>query len=102
MHAMPTKCLKAENLFDIVKRIIIGLGERDFQILSIITDNKKSYIFQISQIYYSKFSVEYPHTVIKYRPIFFLIDSVHILKCIKNNCICLKDANKFVIIEIMN
>ena len=25
VHLMPTKCLKAENLFDIVKRIIIGL-----------------------------------------------------------------------------
>ncbi len=46
---MPTKCLKVENLFDIVKRIIIGLEEIGFQVLSIITNNnainKKSYIF---------------------------------------------------------
>ena len=38
-HVMPTKFLKAENLFDIVKRIIIGLEEIGFQVLSIITDN---------------------------------------------------------------
>ena len=39
VHIMPTKYLKAENLFDIVKRIIIGLEEKGFQVLSIITDN---------------------------------------------------------------
>ena len=36
---MPTKCLKAESLFDIIKCIIIGLEEISFQVLSIITDN---------------------------------------------------------------
>ena len=39
VHVMPTKCLQAENLFDIVKRIINGLEETGFQVLSIITDN---------------------------------------------------------------
>ena len=37
---MPTKCLKVDNLFDIVKCIIIGLEEKiGFQELSIITDD---------------------------------------------------------------
>ena len=48
VHVMPTKCLKAESLFDIIKCIIIGLEEIGFQVLSIIRDNnainKKSYI----------------------------------------------------------
>ena len=49
VHVMPTKCLKAENLFEIIKCIITGLEEKDFQVLSIITDNnainkKKSYL----------------------------------------------------------
>ena len=39
VYVMPTKCLKAENLFDIVKRLIICLQEIDFQVLSIMTDN---------------------------------------------------------------
>lgn len=29
-HIIPTKCLKAENLFDIVKHAIISLEEIDF------------------------------------------------------------------------
>ena len=56
---MPTKCLKPENLFDIVKSLKIGLEEIGFQILSIITDNnpknKKAISFfaipQIFQLY---------------------------------------------------
>ena len=39
VQVMPTKCLKAGSLFNIIKRIIIGLEEIGFQVLSIITDN---------------------------------------------------------------
>ena len=39
VHVMPTKCLKPENLFDIIKHIIIGLEETDFQVLSSIKDD---------------------------------------------------------------
>ena len=48
VHVMPTKCLQDENLFDLVKCIIIGLEEIGFQALSIIKDNaikEKSCIF---------------------------------------------------------
>ena len=36
---MPIKFLQAENLFDTVKHVIIGLKEIDFQVLSVIKDN---------------------------------------------------------------
>ena len=36
---MPTKCLKAGNLFNIIKRLIIGLEEIGFKVLCIIMDN---------------------------------------------------------------
>ena len=39
VHLMPTKCLQAENLFDIVKHIMIGLEEIGSQVLSVIIDN---------------------------------------------------------------
>ena len=51
---LQTKSLQAENISDIVKRIIIGLEEINFQVLSIITD-KKLYlsivIYQSFQLY---------------------------------------------------
>ena len=64
MHVNPTKFLKAENLFDIIKCIIIGLEEIGFQVLSIITDNniinKKAISFFCSP---PKLSIVYPHPV---------------------------------------
>ena len=53
VHFMPSKCLQAENLIDIVKRDMISLEEIGFQILLIITDNnaidlKKNSIFLLT------------------------------------------------------
>ena len=36
---MPTKCLKAENLFNIIKRLIIGLEEKGIKVLCVIMNN---------------------------------------------------------------
>ena len=39
VHVILTKCLQAENLYNIMKWIIIGLEEIGFQVLSIIINN---------------------------------------------------------------
>ena len=39
IHIMPTKCFKAENLLNIIKRLIIGLEEIGFKVLCAIMDN---------------------------------------------------------------
>lgn len=95
VHVMPTKCLLAENLFDIIKRVIIGLEDIGFKVLSVITDNnainKKAMSFFCSP---SKLSIVYPHPVRTSSPLFFLFDSVHILKCIRNNWLGQKDERK--------
>ena len=87
VHVMPTKSFKAENLFDIVKCIIFGLEEIDFQVLSIITDNainKKAISFNCIVLSF------------KFLLLFFLF---HILKDITNNWICQKDANKCMLLQ---
>ena len=98
VHVMPTKCLKAGSLFDIIKCIIIGLEEIGFQVLSIIIDNnainKKAILLFCSP---PKLSIVYPHPVQKSQPFFFLFDSVHILKCIKNNWLGQKDPSKCMV-----
>ena len=42
----------------------------------------------------AKLSIVYPHPVLKSRPLFFLFDTVHILKCIRNNWLGQKDTSK--------
>lgn len=52
VHIMPTKCLKAQSLFKILKEIIIGLEEIGFKVISVITDNnainKNSHVIHLS------------------------------------------------------
>ena len=98
VRIMPTKCLKAECLFDIIRCIIIGLEEVGFQALSIIADyntiNKKAISLFCSP---PKLSIVYPHPVLKSQLLFFLFDSVHILKCIRNNWLGQKDPSKCMV-----
>ena len=39
MHFRSSKCLKGENLFDIVKYVIPDLEEIGFRVISLISDN---------------------------------------------------------------
>ena len=72
IHIMPTKCLKAENLFNIIKCLIIGLEEIGFKVLCVIMDNnainKKAMSLFCTP---AKLSIVYPHPVLKSRPLFF-------------------------------
>lgn len=74
VHIMPTKCMKAEGLFDVLKRIIIGLEEIGFKIICIVTDNnginRKAVSFFASP---PKLSIVYPHPVQSSRPLFFYV-----------------------------
>ena len=99
VHVMPTKCLKAESLFDIVKCIIIGLGGIGFQVVSIITDNNAINKKDIS-LFCSppKLSIVYPHPVLKSRPLFFLFGLVHLSRCIRNNWLAQKDPSKCMVL----
>ena len=78
-----TKCLQAENLFEMVKCIIIGLEEIGFQVLSILTNNNNA--INKKKASSPKVSIVYPHPVMKSRPLFLLFDSVHMLKCIRDS-----------------
>lgn len=95
VHVMPAKCLKAENLFDIVKRLIVGLEEIGFKVLAVVTDNdtrnKKAMSLFCNP---EQLSIVYPHPVVHSRPLFFLFDSLDVLKCIRNNWLAQKDKNK--------
>ena len=94
IYQMRMLCMLCQlNIFNlrIYQNIIISLEETGFQVLSIITDNNavntKTISFFCSL---SKLLI----IVMKSRTLFFLFDSVHLLKCIRNNW---KDASKFML-----
>lgn len=67
---------KADNLFDIVKRVIIGQETVSFSVISIITDNKTIKKKAISFFWRPvKPSVVYTNTVVRSRPLFLIFDT---------------------------
>ena len=95
VHILPVKTLKAEILFTFIKDIVIGLEKIGFRVISVVTDNnsinKKAMSFFANP---PQLSIVYPHPSLKSRPLFFLFDAVHLLKCIRNNWLGQRDSEK--------
>ncbi|XP_049801053.1 uncharacterized protein LOC126236056 [Schistocerca nitens] len=83
VHVLPVRNLVAEQLFLYVKKILCGLYYIGFKVICVVSDNnainRKSMALCSSP---PKLSIVYPHPT---KPLFVIIDSVHILKCICNN-----------------
>lgn len=86
VHILPAKTITAETLHDTIKKIVIGLEEIGFSVICVVSDNNA--INRKAMSYFCpdrKVSIVYPHPSDSSKPLFYVIDSVHILKCIRNN-----------------
>jgi len=95
VHVLPTCKTIAMDLFALIQRTIRGLEEAGFRVCSVITDN--SAINRKAMSFFAEphqLSFVYPHPCDLSRPLFFLFDSVHLLKCIRNNWINVKSTGK--------
>nr|XP_042912929.1 uncharacterized protein LOC122272950 [Parasteatoda tepidariorum] len=85
-HILPVKSITADILFSIIKKTIIGLENIGYKVIAIVTDNNA--INGKAMSYFSdppKMQIAYPHPVNPQRLLFYIIDAVHIFKCIRNN-----------------
>ncbi|XP_035230090.1 uncharacterized protein LOC118202039 [Stegodyphus dumicola] len=83
VHMLPVHTLTASALHSFIEQVIIGLERIGFFVIGIITDNNAINSKAVSLFSSSKkIQIVYPHPVDKKRPLFFLIDSVHIIKCV--------------------
>ena len=95
VHLLPTSKISAEDLHLFLKKIICGLENIGFRVFAVITDNNAINRKAMSQFAVpSKLSIAYPHRCDQKRPLFFVFDSVYILKCIRNNWLNLKSHDK--------
>ncbi|XP_049839444.1 uncharacterized protein LOC126284511 [Schistocerca gregaria] len=95
VHILPVNTLQACDLFTYVKNVITGSHSIGFKAICVVTDNNS--INRKCMAYFStppKKIVVYPHPSEPRSPLFFIIDSVHVLKCIQNNWINQKDAQQ--------
>ena len=82
VHILASEALKAEELHAYIKKVIVGLEKIGFVVIGLVTDNKKSISFSTDP---PKVNFLYQHPVNSERPLFSIIDSVHLIKRIRNN-----------------
>ncbi|GFS65093.1 THAP-type domain-containing protein [Trichonephila clavipes] len=95
VHIMPVKKIDEEKLFVVVKKTIVELDGIGFKVIGVVSDNNSVNRKAMSNFSVPpKLSIVYPHPSDSSNPLFFVIDSVHIFKCIRNNWINQKNAGQ--------
>ncbi|KAF2889763.1 hypothetical protein ILUMI_16410, partial [Ignelater luminosus] len=86
VHILPVNKMTGEVLHTFLKNIVIGLHNIDFEVLGVVSDNHSINRKAIS--YFSnppEVKIVYPNPADENKPLYFVIDTVHILKNIRNN-----------------
>ncbi|XP_055928658.1 uncharacterized protein LOC129959790 [Argiope bruennichi] len=95
VHVLPVHSISGEILHEFIKKIIIGLEGIGFTVIGIITDNnsvnRKAVGLFIDP---PELSYCYSHPVNKQRPLFYVVDPVHLFKCMRNNWLNQKNDGK--------
>ncbi|GBP49242.1 hypothetical protein EVAR_96550_1 [Eumeta japonica] len=85
VHILPIKEMDSDTLFLMVKKIIIGLHDIGFSVVCVVSNNSL-----INKGAMSNFvtppatQIVYKHPVDQNKPLFYIFDSTHILKNIRN------------------
>lgn len=77
-----------------IKCIIVGLENIGFKVVCVVSDNNA--INKTMSMFADppKVSIVYQHPSDPARPLFFIIDAVHLLKCIRNNWLNQKNKDQ--------
>ncbi|GFX92633.1 transposable element P transposase [Trichonephila clavipes] len=96
VHIMPVKKkIDGEKLFAVVKKTIVELDGIGFKVIGVVSDNNSINRKAMSNFSFPpKLSIVHPHPSDSSNPLFFVIDSVHIFRCIRNNWINQKNAGQ--------
>ncbi|KAH8028420.1 hypothetical protein HPB51_016533 [Rhipicephalus microplus] len=87
-HIVPVHRLDAEFLHKMLKNVICGLEKIGYRVVCVVSDNSSVNRKAMSHFESTFFNrIVYQHLSDPARPLFFVIDPVDILKCIRNNWI---------------
>lgn len=92
VRLVPVTTIKAEVLYEVVLQTILSLENLGLKVIALITDNNS-----INRKTFKLFSngenlnVSVPNPACPERPLFFILDPVHIIKSIRNNWLNKKD-----------
>ena len=97
VHLLPICKMTADELYIIIKKLVVGLESIGFKVIAVITDNNAINRKAMSKfVSPPKLSIVYPHPSNQIRQLFFFFDTVHPLKCVRNNWLNIKSAGKCI------
>ncbi|KAH8033731.1 hypothetical protein HPB51_015720 [Rhipicephalus microplus] len=91
VRILPVAKLDAKDLHCVLKHLIKEQEGARRRVIAVISDNNfitrkaLSFFSDTPKFYIGLWVYAHPHD--PFRPLFFVLDSVHILKCIRNNCL---------------
>ncbi|XP_077549860.1 uncharacterized protein LOC144162976 [Haemaphysalis longicornis] len=95
VHILPVTRISANELHDVLKRVIMSLESAGLHVVAVITDNNAINRKMMSLFGNGKEpDIVYPHPANSQQPLFYVVDTVHLLKCVRNNWINQKDDDK--------
>lgn len=86
VHILPVAKIEAKQLHNFLDLLIRQLEDIGIRVVAVVSDNNSINRKAMSFFAYPpKLSIVYRHPLDSSRPLFFILDTVHILKCIRNN-----------------
>lgn len=91
---IPVKNLNGDLLKDLCTHILQLLHRAGYSVLCLISDNNRINRKALIELCGGTLQLSIPHPLSPNEKLFFLFDTVHIFKCIRNNWLCQKDNMK--------
>lgn len=91
--------MDATTLHDFVRKLIIRLEAMSIQVIAVVTDNnalnrKMMSLFESPPSMPSKTRIVYQRPADSSRSLYYVVDPVHLLKCVRNNWLNQKNLGK--------
>ena len=87
----PVQNLNAESLHALIKTVLLALHKLGFKVVALISDNNRINGNASGKNCYGSLKKSIPHPYDPQSELFFLFDTVHLFKCIRNNWLNVKD-----------
>lgn len=81
VHIFPVATIDAKCLHDFLRMLVVKLEHTGFEVIAVISDNSINMSFSRPP----NLKIVYQHPADQSRPLFFVVDPVHLLKCVRNN-----------------
>ncbi|KAH9374829.1 hypothetical protein HPB48_015762 [Haemaphysalis longicornis] len=97
VHILPVAQIDAKALHEFLRKLITELEVLGFRVVAVVSDNNS--INRKAMTFFAnppQASIVYPHPADPSRPLFYILDPVHVLKSVRNNWLNQRNSGKCI------